>query len=61
MKLGYVAMSRGRVSNGIHIIEPARRDNAHSLEVGPETATDALSEQLRRGRTRSLGDRRVAE
>jgi Ti-type conjugative transfer relaxase TraA len=53
-ELGYVALSRGRVSNHVHIIEPTRRDGAHRLEVEPAQAIDALGEQLRRERVRSL-------
>ena len=53
-ELGYVALSRGRASNHIHIIEPARSDGAHGLEIAPASAIDALASQLQRERARTL-------
>ena len=35
-ELGYVALSRGRLSNDLYLAEPAPREHAHRLEQGPE-------------------------
>jgi hypothetical protein len=32
-ELGYVALSRGRLSNDIYLAEPSRREHAHRLEI----------------------------
>jgi len=54
-ELSYVALSRGRVSNEIHLTASEPRIDAHGLETRPPTTSDALIEAMRISRADTLG------
>ncbi|MEO5841428.1 MAG: hypothetical protein ABIQ73_06990 [Acidimicrobiales bacterium] len=50
-ELGYVALSRGRLSNDIYLTEPTGREHAHRLEISTVDRTPGL----RTSRQQTLG------
>jgi ATP-dependent exoDNAse (exonuclease V) alpha subunit len=53
-ELTYVALSRGRATNHIHLADPERRVDAHALEVAPPAAMDRLARRLEAEHARRL-------
>ena len=54
-ELGYVALSRGRVGNEIHLSASELRIDAHGLEAGLPASTEVLIESMRKSRAETLG------
>ena len=54
-EIGYVALSRGRLSNELYLAAPEPRLHAHRLEKDAPPTRDALAETMRRSRAETLG------
>ena len=54
-EIGYVALSRGRLSSELYLAAPEPRLHAHRLEVDAPPTRDALVETMRQSRAETLG------